>query len=142
MIALCGDTAFYVFGASDEAALPLNAGYALQWWIVGWVATLGARWYDLGGEAGTPGLRQFKKGLVGNRGVVLDTCRELDRSLDGRARVAADAIYLLRDVQRAARALWRSSPAAHFRRASRRRAARRDPLTTPSAKTSTAHRGR
>src|SRR5207249_1458977 len=68
VIAPCGDTAFYVFGASDEAALPLNAGYALQWWIVGWVATLGARWYDLGGEAGTPGLRQFKKGLVGNRG--------------------------------------------------------------------------
>jgi Acetyltransferase (GNAT) domain len=31
---LFGDVAHYLFGGSDEAMLKLNAGYALQWWLV------------------------------------------------------------------------------------------------------------
>ncbi len=103
VVAACGDTAFYLYGASEDAALPLKAGYALQWWIVNWLPELGVRWYDLGGEALEPGLRQFKKGLVGKRGAVVTTPGEYDRWTGAAGRLAADGIYALRRVQRAVR---------------------------------------
>jgi len=103
VVAVCGDTAYYVFGATDDAALALKAGYSLQWWIVEWLSTLPVRWYDLGGEALDAGLRQFKKGLVGKRGVVVAASGEFDRWTGVGARLAADSIYRLRDVGRALR---------------------------------------
>jgi hypothetical protein len=105
VVAVCGDTAYYVFGATDDAALDLKAGYALQWWIVEWLSTLPIRWYDLGGEALDAGLRQFKKGLVGKRGVIVAASGEYDRWTGVGARLAADSIYRLRDVGRALRLL-------------------------------------
>jgi len=105
VVAILGDTAFYVFGASDDKALPLKAGYALHWWITRWLADLGIRWYDLGGEALSDGLRQFKKGFVGKNGAVVYMAGEYDRWADSRARFAADAIYLLRAGQRVYRSL-------------------------------------
>jgi hypothetical protein len=107
VVALCGDVAYYVFGASDDTALPLKAGYALQWWIVEWLSALGVRWYDLGGEAGEPGLRQFKKGLVGKRGTVLVMPGELEHATRPAARLAADAIHRVRELHRRARGLRR-----------------------------------
>jgi GNAT acetyltransferase-like protein len=103
VVAVCGDTAFYLFGASTDAALPLRAGYALHWWIVSWAADRGARWYDLGGEAMSEGLRQFKKGLVGKRGAVLTMRGEFDRWTSRRGRLVADCIYALRDLGRTTR---------------------------------------
>ena len=103
VVAVCGDTAFYLFGASTDAALPLRAGYALHWWIVSWAADLGMRWYDLGGEAMSEGLRQFKKGLVGKRGAVLTMRGEFDRWTSRRGRLVADCIYALRDLGRMTR---------------------------------------
>jgi CelD/BcsL family acetyltransferase involved in cellulose biosynthesis len=103
VVAVCGDTAFYVFGASDAAALPLRAGYVLQWWIVGWLAGLGVRWYDLGGEAGDAGLRQFKSGLVGTAGVVVRMPGELDRWTRLPGRLAADCVFALRGLKRVVR---------------------------------------
>ena len=103
VVAVCGDTAYYVFGASDDVALGLKAGYALQWWIVEWLSTLPVRWYDLGGEALDAGLRQFKKGLVGKRGAVVAASGEFDRWTGVGARLAADSIYRLRDMGRALR---------------------------------------
>ena len=100
VLAACGDTAYYMYGATEDAALPLKAGYALHWWIVNWLPALGVRWYDLGGEAGEPGLRQFKKGLVGKRGAIVATPGEFDRWSGLRARLAGDAIYAVRAVQR------------------------------------------
>jgi hypothetical protein len=105
-IALLGDTAYYVFGGSDAAALSLKAGYALQWWIIRWLSTQKVRWYDLGGEAQEPGLRQFKKGLVGKRGTVVTMNGEYDFWMQASARLAADTIYGLRGVQRIIRH-WR-----------------------------------
>ena len=100
VIVACGDTAYYMYGATEDAALPLKAGYALHWWIVNWLPELGVRWYDLGGEAGDPGLRQFKKGLVGKQGAIVSTPGEFDRWPGLRARFTGDAIYAIRALQR------------------------------------------
>ena len=66
-----GDTAVYLFGATNDRALPLRAGYFLHWNIIRWLRDhTGAKWYDLGGTDGFQGLHQFKKGMVGERGVI------------------------------------------------------------------------
>lgn len=98
-----GDTATYLFGATDHAALGLNAGYALHWWIVGWLSRSGARWYDLGGEVHEPGLRQFKRGLVGKLGVVETLAGEYEYGGSLGSRAVAEVIF----AARAARARLR-----------------------------------
>ena len=69
-----GERAVYLYGATDDRALRLRAGYALHWWIAEWLCqNPRIRWYDLGGSDGDSGLHQFKKGFVGKRGVIVDT---------------------------------------------------------------------
>lgn len=65
-----GDTAMCLFAATGAKALATDAGYRLQWHIVDWLKTHAreCRWYDLGGDCGNDGLRQFKLGLVGRHG--------------------------------------------------------------------------
>lgn len=66
-----GDRAVYLHGASSDKALPLRAGYFMQWNIIRWLRDrTTARWYDLGGAGGSSGLRQFKAGLVGEAGAI------------------------------------------------------------------------
>ena len=66
-----GDRAVYLYGATSAAALELRAGYFLHWHIIRWLRdNTPARWYDLGGTDGFHGLHQFKKGMVGERGVI------------------------------------------------------------------------
>jgi len=66
-----GDRAVYLYGATSAAALDLRAGYFLHWHIIRWLRdNTPARWYDLGGTDGFQGLHQFKKGMVGERGVI------------------------------------------------------------------------
>jgi lipid II:glycine glycyltransferase (peptidoglycan interpeptide bridge formation enzyme) len=66
-----GDRAVYLYGATNEKALPLRAGYFMQWHIIRWLRdNTSAKWYDLGGTDGFQGLHQFKKGMVGDRGVI------------------------------------------------------------------------
>jgi hypothetical protein len=66
-----GDRAVYLYGATSAAALELRAGYFLHWHIIRWLRdNTAARWYDLGGTDGFQGLHQFKKGMVGERGVI------------------------------------------------------------------------
>ncbi|MDB5539923.1 MAG: family N-acetyltransferase [Devosia sp.] len=66
-----GDRAVYLYGATSAAALELRAGYFLHWHIIRWLRdNTEARWYDLGGTDGFQGLHQFKKGMVGERGVI------------------------------------------------------------------------
>lgn len=64
------------------------------------------RWYDLGGEAGERGLRQFKKGFVGKRGAIVVMHGEYDRWTYLPGRVATDLIFGLRGAQRVIRE-WR-----------------------------------
>jgi hypothetical protein len=64
-----GDRAVYLYGATQDRALPLRAGYFLHWHIIGWLKqNTRARWYDLGGTDGFQGLHQFKSGMVGDTG--------------------------------------------------------------------------
>lgn len=106
-VGIFGDTAYYTFGASAAAALSLKGGYALQWWIVCWLSREHrTRWYDLGGEAGERGLRQFKKGFVGKRGAIVVMHGEYDRWTYLPGRVATDLIFGLRGAQRVIRE-WR-----------------------------------
>jgi len=95
-----GDTAYYMFGATSSAALPLKAGYALQWWIMGWLRAEGARWYDLGGAAHEPGLRLFKKGMAGKSGKIVVMEGEYDFCANATARLAADAVFGARHLRR------------------------------------------
>ena len=100
VICTFGDIAYYVFGASLGSALPLRAGYALHWRIASDFKQEGARWYDLGGEAGEDGLRQFKIGFVGRTGSVLTMAGEYDYWSTPTARIIADGIYGLRTLKR------------------------------------------
>lgn len=83
VIGAVGETASYLYGASTEAALPLHAGYALQWRII---RDLSARPdlhnYDLGGDSGSEGLRQFKSGLIGKAGRILTAPGQFDYCRD------------------------------------------------------------
>jgi len=66
-----GDRAVYLYGATNDKALPLRAGYMLHWNVIRWLRDhTKARWYDLGGTDGFQGLHQFKKGMVGEAGVI------------------------------------------------------------------------
>jgi hypothetical protein len=66
-----GERAVYLYGATSARALELRAGYFLHWHIIRWLRdNTQARWYDLGGTDGFQGLHQFKKGMVGDRGVI------------------------------------------------------------------------
>jgi len=66
-----GDRAVYLYGATNDRALPLRAGYFMHWNIIRWLRdNTPAKWYDLGGTDGFQGLHQFKKGMVGEAGVI------------------------------------------------------------------------
>ncbi len=67
MVSALGNRAFYLHGANGNAGLEARPGHFLQWAIVRWLKEQGqCRWYDLGAMA-SPGVRQFKKGLVGGK---------------------------------------------------------------------------
>lgn len=69
LIFKAGDRAVYLYGATNDKALPLRAGYFLHWHVIRWLRDhTRARWYDLGGTDGFLGLHQFKKGMVGEAG--------------------------------------------------------------------------
>jgi len=97
---LAGDTAQYLFGGSDDEMLKLNAGYALQWWLVERLSALGYRWYDLGGESLSEGLRQFKRGLVGREGRIVEANIGLEYSGSATGRMVAEMIFGARAAKR------------------------------------------
>ncbi|SEP99723.1 Acetyltransferase (GNAT) domain-containing protein [Devosia sp. YR412] len=71
LIFKAGDRAVYLYGATNDQALPLRAGYFMHWHIIRWLRdNTRATWYDLGGTDGFQGLHQFKTGMVGTRGVI------------------------------------------------------------------------
>lgn len=99
-VGLFGDVAFYMFGATSAKALPLRAGYVLQWRIICWLHEHGYQWYDLGGASHEPGLRHFKKGLVGKAGQIITMEGEFDRWEGPVARLSADIIFKARQLRR------------------------------------------
>jgi lipid II:glycine glycyltransferase (peptidoglycan interpeptide bridge formation enzyme) len=101
IVGTIGDTAYYLFGATDVRALKLNAGYALQWKAIEFLRRRpSVRWYDLGGEANDQGLRQFKKGLAGSAGKVVRFSGEFEYCTDRMSQFVVDQALRLRDLRR------------------------------------------
>lgn len=62
-----GDTAVYLFGATDDAGMKVSASYLVQWQVVSTLVARGVRYYDLNGinAEANPGTYHFKRGLAG-----------------------------------------------------------------------------
>ncbi len=100
VIDVSGERAVYLYGATDERALGLKAGYAMHWWIAERLCeNAGIRWYDLGGKDGDQGLHQFKKGFVGKQGVILPTPPSFEYAPSRFSRTLGRAVYALRDAK-------------------------------------------
>lgn len=66
VLAVTGDTAVYVLGASNPALRDLRAGHYLHWQGIEELRRRGIRWYDLGGidPEANPGVYEFKAGMT------------------------------------------------------------------------------
>jgi lipid II:glycine glycyltransferase (peptidoglycan interpeptide bridge formation enzyme) len=95
-----GDTAYYLYGATNAKSLPVRAGYKLQWAVLERIRRH-ARWYDLGQSSGDEGMRQFKSGLIGKAGTLVEIPSEFDYASGWRAKLALRVVYGLREVRRA-----------------------------------------
>jgi hypothetical protein len=102
-----GDRAVYLYGATNDRALPLRAGYFMHWHIIRWLRdNTRARWYDLGGTDGFHGLHQFKKGMVGDKGVIQPVPPVANFASHWWPRLAGNAAFFGRDMaQKLKRAL-------------------------------------
>ena len=100
VIGFIGDTAYYLYGATDDRAVALKAGYVMQWWIIGWLSGRNLKWYDLGGASGEDGLRQFKKGLTGKSGATAALPGEFTLCRDPLSRLLASAILTVRMLKK------------------------------------------
>jgi len=93
-----GDTAVYLYGATEDEALPLRAGYFMQYHVIRWLRdNTGATWYDLGGTDGFQGLHQFKKGLVGAMGQIQPVPPVMNLATSPRARLVGGLAYWARN---------------------------------------------
>lgn len=94
-----GDTAVYLYGATNARALSARAGYFVHWHIIRWLRdNTPAQWYDLGGTDGFKGLHQFKKGMVGDAGVISPVPPVANYASHTLPFVAGMSAFLARDV--------------------------------------------
>ncbi len=102
VIDMSGERAVYLYGATDDRALPLKAGYVLHWWIAERLcADPDVKWYDLGGADADHGLHQFKKGFVGKAGVIETTPPAYNRCGSAVSYLIGKAVYGLRETKAA-----------------------------------------
>lgn len=102
VISVAGERAVYLYGATDDRALRLKAGYALHGWIAEWLCeNPDVRWYDLGGTDGEAGLHQFKKGFCGKLGRIETTPPSYRRSRSALDDLLGRTIYMAHDVKAA-----------------------------------------
>ncbi|WMT89953.1 GNAT family N-acetyltransferase [Pelagibacterium sp. H642] len=99
VIFTAGDTACYLYGATDDAALDLRAGYFLHWHIIRWLRDNSrAKLYDLGGTDGFAGLHQFKSGMVGEAGHISPLPPVMNHATHWRAHAMGAAAYKGREI--------------------------------------------
>ncbi len=99
---LSGDTAVYLYGATDDRALALKAGYVLHWWMASHLCGLSeTHWYDLGGNDQDNGLHQFKKGFVGKAGKICITPPVYHYGATARARLAGHLVFKTKELKAA-----------------------------------------
>lgn len=97
IITSIGERAVFAFGAQSAEGAEINASYALQWSIVDRLRQeKRCRWYDLGGDANSPGLIQFKTGFVGSTGKIATVPAWRDYSESRISAMAAKAAQLLK----------------------------------------------
>jgi len=100
VIFTAGDTAVYLYGATNDQALPLRAGYFMHWEIMRWLSRQERiKWYDLGGTDGFLGLHQFKNGMVGKAGVVSTVPKVMNYAHWLLPRLLGNGLFLVRDVK-------------------------------------------
>ena len=103
VLGVSGDRAVYLYGATDDRALRLKAGYAMHWWIAEWLCQRSdVRWYDLGGSDGDTGLHQFKKGFCGKAGRIVATPPTFNCSRTALGALLGRSAYAARDLKAAA----------------------------------------
>lgn len=99
VIFAAGKRAAYLYGATDDSALDLRAGYFLHWHIIRWLRdNTRATLYDLGGTDGSQGLHQFKSGMVGEAGFIRPLPPVFNYAVDFRARFWGHLAYEGREV--------------------------------------------
>ena len=97
IITSIGERAVFAFGAQSAEGAEINASYALQWSIVDRLRQeKRCRWYDLGGDANSPGLIQFKTGFVGSTGKIVTVPAWRHYSESRISALAAKAAQLLK----------------------------------------------
>ncbi len=98
VFSIIGNMAVYMFGATDDRALALKAGYAMHWWVAEHLCNReDIKWYDLGGNDLDAGLHQFKKGFVGKTGDILQAPARYHFTSSIAASLVGSAIFWLRD---------------------------------------------
>jgi lipid II:glycine glycyltransferase (peptidoglycan interpeptide bridge formation enzyme) len=98
VISIMGNTAQYLFGATNAKGLELDAGYCMQWEVIKYLHSRKTAWYDLGGGADNAGLRQFKSGLIGKSGVEAIMPGEFDCCESAVSRISAAVGFELRKL--------------------------------------------
>ena len=94
-----GLTAVYMYGATNDQALPLRAGYFMHARIISWLRDhTRTEWYDLGGTDGFHGLHQFKKGMVGTAGRIADIPPVGNYATSLQGWLMGNAAYKMRDT--------------------------------------------
>ncbi len=97
---LSGERATYLYGASNNQAVSLKAGYAMHWWLAAHLCSLPHnRVYDLGGNDRDSGLHQFKKGFVGKTGSICLTPPAYHYAGNLRARLLGHTIFQVRKLK-------------------------------------------
>lgn len=95
-----GKRAVYLYGATNDTALSLRAGYFMHWHIIRWLRdNTEAAWYDLGGTDGFHGLHQFKKGMVGSAGLVVPVPPVMNYASRRWASFVGEAAYAAREAK-------------------------------------------
>ena len=94
--------ASYMFGATSDRALSLNAGYAMHWWIAEDLCRdPRVKWLDLGGNDLDEGLHRYKKGMVGKAGLIIENPPRFHFASSLRGRLFGAAVFRLRDLHAA-----------------------------------------
>lgn len=120
VIFTAGNTATYLYGATNDAALRLRAGYFLHWHVIRWLrGNTRARLYDLGGTDGFQGLHQFKSGMVGEAGFIRPLPPIANHAASAKARILGNLAYEGREVISRLRAAILESSLAITRRVRR-----------------------
>ena len=94
-----GRTAAYLYGATNDRALSLRAGYFMHFHITRWLREhTRAEWYDLGGTDGFHGLHQFKKGMIGAAGKIAPLPPIMNYAASASTRLVGDLAFAARDA--------------------------------------------